>query len=47
MINKAQNKQMKPEEVKEKFFFPEFGVAIEADNQEEALEKLAEIKNNK
>lgn len=47
MINKAQNKQIKSEEVKNKFFFPEFGVAIEAGNQEEALEKLEEIKNKK
>lgn len=44
MINKAQNKQITAEETKQKFFFPEFGVSIEADTQEEAVEKLEEIK---
>jgi hypothetical protein len=46
MINKAQNKQITANDTKQKFLFPEFGVTIEADSQEEALEKLEEIKNN-
>lgn len=48
MINKSQNKQIKTEDgvQKQSFFFPDFGIAIEATSQEEALEKLEEIKKN-
>jgi hypothetical protein len=47
MIKASQNKQIKTDEVLQKFFFPDFGVTIEATSQEEAEAKLVELNNNK
>jgi hypothetical protein len=47
-MEKAQNKMIKKEEVKQKdYFFPDYGITVSASTQEEAEQKLSEIINKK
>lgn len=47
-VDKAQNKMIKKEEVKQKdYFFPDYQVTVSASSIEEAEQKLQEIINKK
>jgi len=48
MLDKAQNKMMKSEDVKNKeYFFPDYQITVSATSKEEAETKLLEIINKK
>lgn len=47
MIKQSQNKMVHENDTVDKYFFPDYGITIEAKSYEEALEKLEVIKNKK
>lgn len=47
MLDKAKNKMIAKEDAKQKYFFPDYGVTVEASSQEEAEKELLEIINKK